>query len=278
MPADIPTITRDQASPKESHYTQTDLLSPTPTGTQIPFLKDLIKPYARVLNLEAGPGETTIALALRFPEATFYGLNPDADRVNWAQFQAKERNITNTRFVEAQSGQTPFPDGYFHLVYSNAFLLQAPKAAKVIQEAFRVLAPWGAIATREMDIQASYLTPANPQGPSALDMLGRLIHQSGGNPLIGRHLKTYLLNAGFSKVTAGASPEFFDSPEDIANLKRFLTAKALSQHNENMATKLKICTPGQFDEWRQQVTRWANRPSATACLHFGHAVGYRLTL
>ena len=151
--------------------------------------------------------------------------------------------------------------------------MHTPCVRKVLAEAHRVLKPGGLMSSRDMDVPASYISPGSPSGPTIFDMLTSLIRHTGGTPTIARHLKTFLVNAGFEPLTAGATSDFFDTPEDISFLSRFLTSWALGTQIQEDVVRRGIATPWDFDLWRTQVARWSQRTSAVGCFSFAHAIG-----
>ena len=182
-----------------------------------------IRPNASILDLGSGPGKITRDLAAHVPMGSVTGIDCNEDQVAAATHMAKSLDINNLTHLHGDATSLPFPDDHFDIIHCHAFLTHTPKVKKVLSEAFRVLRPGGIISSRDMDVPASYLSPANPSGPTVFDMLTRLIRQTGGTPTISRHLKTFFINAGFTPLTAGATSDFFDSPDDVRFLYRLLT-------------------------------------------------------
>ena len=148
--------------------------------------------------------------------------------------------------------------------------MHTPEIKTVLSEAMRVLRPGGIVSAREMDVPGSYISPANPSQKNTFwTMLSQVIRRNGGDPLMGRHLKTFLNNAGFEHVTA----DFFDSPEDLEFLCDFLANWALSPQMERQALDLNLATCTDFLGWRTQLQRWSSHPGAVGCFQFGHALG-----
>ena len=132
----------------------------------------------------------------------------------------------------------------------------------------------GIIAAREMDVPASYIAPSNPRGSSLWQMLADVMSQAGGHPLMGRQLKTYFLNAGFTQVSAGAAADFFDAPQDITFLQDFLNGWALSEETMHKTRELPY-NRDDFRRWQDQVERWSRHPGAVGCFQFGYATAVK---
>ena len=147
--------------------------------------------------------------------------------------------------------------------------MHSPRIREQLAEIMRVLKPGGIIASRDMDVPASFITPTHASTRGMWEMLGRVIRLEGGNPWMGRHLKTFLTNAGFENVEAGYDTDFFDSPGDVEFLAEFLLEWALSPEFREKTSGAEE----DFGRWREQVETWSRRRSAVGCFHFGHAVG-----
>ena len=232
-----------------------------------------LAPQSHILDLGSGPGNITRQLAQLLPRGHATGLDYNPDQVAYARHMADTLRVPNLTYVKADATLIPFPDNHFDAVHCHAFLMHTPCVRTVLTEAYRVLRPGGIISSRDMDVPASYISPSSPTGPTIFDMLSSLIRHTGGTPTISRHLKTFFMNAGFQPVSAGASSDFFDSPEDISFLARFLTAWALSPSMEQDVTERGIATNWHFASWRTQLARWSQRPSAVGSFAFAHAIG-----
>lgn len=81
-------------------------------------------PFARVLELGSGFGQTFDILAPLFPEVEFHGIDIDSSRVEEARRLALDRGRSNLCFSCANAADlSQFPDNHFDLVISSAALL-----------------------------------------------------------------------------------------------------------------------------------------------------------
>ena len=232
-----------------------------------------LQPHMEILDLGCGPGVIALDLASKVPYGSVTGLDCDQLQVETARVNAAQRPYSNASFKQGDAAALPFEDNQFDVVHCHAFLMHTPAVRATLQEVLRVLQPGGIISVREMDVPSSYLSPFSPNGPTPFDMLARIIRHTGGNPIMGRHIKTYLSNANFTHLHAGASADFFDTPEDILFLSQLMHHWALSPDMELKAVQMDISTPQDFANWRQQTAKWAKRTSAAGCFYFGHALG-----
>ena len=146
--------------------------------------------------------------------------------------------------------------------------MHSPCIKEQLAEILRVLKPRGIVASRDMDVPTSFITPA-ALGHKIFGMLAEVMRREGGDPWMGRRLKVFFLNAGLVEVETGFNADHFTQPEEVEFLTEFLMEWGLSP--EFMAQT--GSSPRDFDRWREQVERWSKHPGAVGCFHFGHAVG-----
>ena len=232
-------------------------------------LLPLLRPGMSLLDLGCGPGSITLGLAQAVYPGRVTGLDRNEEQLELARRGASEDQVENARFVNGSALDLPFPDDSLDAVHCHAFLMHSPAVREQLTEIVRVLKPGGILSSRDMDVPASYIAPVHESNQGMWQMLGDVIRQEGGDPWMGRHLKTFFVNAGLVDVEAGYGADFFDSPEDVEFLKEFLLEWGLSPEFAERTSG----TWENFARWRVQVEKWSQRRSAAGCFHFGHAVG-----
>ena len=245
------------------------LLRRRSAGRQAAHLMPLLQPGMDLLDLGCGPGSITLGLAQAVWPGDVTGLDQNQEQVELARRAAADARTFNARFVTGNALALPFPDRSLDAVHCHGFLMHSPRIKEQLTEIVRVLKPGGILASRDMDVPSSFIAPAHKSNRGMWKMLGDVIQRNGGNPWMGHQLKTFFINAGLENVEPGYGADFFDSPEEIAFLEKFLLEWALSQEfaEENSGAE------DDFNQWREQVRRWSRRPGAVGCFHFGHAVG-----
>ena len=278
MTTSAPPAARPKSTDYSMGYTSAflELLQRRTAAHNASHLIPHLRTHMDILDLGSGPGNITEELADMVPMGTATGIDCNPHQIESARQRAFKNDIPNVHYVQADATNLPFPDDHFDVVHAHAFLMHAPRVKDVLAEARRVLKPGGIISSRDMDVQASYISPSSPSEPTIFDMLARLIRQTGGTPTIARHLKVFFTNAGFTPIEAGASSDFFDSRRDVAFLSRLLSDWALSPETERDAVHRNIATPADFVAWRSQLARWSTRTSAVGCFYFGHVVALKL--
>lgn len=93
----------------------------------------------RILDLGAGSGYLTFALAARFPDAEVTGLDIVEKTLEANRQKAAAAQLRNIRFVSYDGGVFPFADSAFDLVVSRYALHHFPEIDRSIAEVRRVL-------------------------------------------------------------------------------------------------------------------------------------------
>jgi SAM-dependent methyltransferase len=108
------------------------------------FLGD--RRFRRILEIGTSSGYYTRVLAYRFPDAEIWGLDPSPRMLEQAQRYANEHGFT-WNLVVGLGEDPPFDDCEFDLVtgYNVHHELPRPVAEKLFGQAYRMLAPGGAL-------------------------------------------------------------------------------------------------------------------------------------
>ncbi len=93
----------------------------------------------RILVQGCGPGQLTVALKERFPEAEVWGIDVGGPLVRYAHMRAVELGV-DVNFAQRLAEDTKFPDEHFDIVTSFIIHheLPADKTRDVFREAYRV--------------------------------------------------------------------------------------------------------------------------------------------
>ena len=245
------------------------LLRRRSAGRNAAHLLPLLRPGMDLLDLDCGPGSITLGLAQAVWPGEVTGLDQNPEQVENARSALAKAQVKNARFVTGDALDLPFPDSSLDVVHCHGFLMHSPSIKEQLTEIVRVLKPGGILASRDMDVPSSFIAPTHESNRGMWEMLGEVIRREGGNPWMGRQLKTFFVNAGLEDVEPGYGADFFESPQDVAFLEQFLLEWALSREvGENSSG-----AEDDFSRWREQVRRWSRRQGAVGCFHFGHAVG-----
>ena len=106
---------------------------------------------ARVLDVGAGPGFWTVALAREHPSVSIVGIDYSLTQVRTADRLRARSNVQNCAFVQADAMALPFDGASFDIVVSAASLKHWPDGKRGLEEIRRVLVPDGVAFVGEAD-------------------------------------------------------------------------------------------------------------------------------
>ena len=93
-----------------------------------------VQPRDRILELECGQGEMSVALASRVPEGMVLAMDASPDRVQQARVRA--RDLDNVMFLLREAAAIPWREDFFSKALSHGFPTD-------LQDVLRVLTPGG---------------------------------------------------------------------------------------------------------------------------------------
>lgn len=117
----------------------------TQDGAHLQALLDFlpVSPGMRILDLGAGSGYVSFALARQRPDASVVGLDIVERTLEINRQKAAERGMSNLRFVSYGGADFSFGDGTFDAVVSRYALHHVPDIQKCLAEVCRVLTEAG---------------------------------------------------------------------------------------------------------------------------------------
>jgi ubiquinone/menaquinone biosynthesis C-methylase UbiE len=174
------------------------------------YLKVGIKETCFVLDVGCGSGFVTRDIA-RLTKGVVIGVDGSANLIQVAHNSLRE--YTNTTICIADAQHLPFPTNTFDLVTCNLLLMWADDPQEVVNEMTRVVKPRGKIlASLEPDYGGKIHWPENKK----VDPLfaGEAIRKKGGDPHIGRKLRTLFVKAGLETTIGIGNNRIWSCEED----------------------------------------------------------------
>lgn len=183
-----------------------------------PYLLPHIKSNHKVLDVGCGPGSITLDFASLVPEGSVLGIDLSLDAISLAQSAATERNVQNCEFKIGDVMKLDFGDGEFDIVHCHQCILHLPDPIKALKEMNRVCKSGGMVAVGEADLGNMIVYPEDPGLLSGLKLLKDLIRGGGSEPLAGRRLKAWALEAGFvrEKIEISGHVEVYLTAEETS--------------------------------------------------------------
>lgn len=152
-----------------------------------------------ILDIACGPGGWAVDVARAYPDTRVIAIDISQIMTEFARFQAREQNLTNTRFLVMDALKPlDFPDNSFDFVNARFISGFMPKAAwpALVQECLRILRPGGFIRLTEFETTISTSYTSEKLGEMfarALQKAGQSFSptgwQFGITPALGRFLR-----------------------------------------------------------------------------------------
>ena len=221
------------------------------------YLLAQLAPDARVLDVGCGPGTITVGLAARVPDGHVVGLDAAPAVLDEARALPGATERGNLRFEVGDVYELGFGDESFDVVHAHQVLQHLADPLGALAEMRRVCRAGGVVAVRDGDYGAMCWHPAT-DGLAEWQALYRAVALSaGGEPDAGRHLRSWALGAGFSRVETSASAWCFSTPDERAWWGGLWAERLTRSRFAEQATSAKLATPADLERLAEAWRRWA---------------------
>lgn len=157
-----------------------------------------LQPGMQVLDAGCGSGSVTRKMARIVSPGTVTGV--DLSFLQEAKRLAKEENLGNIRFEEANINNLPFPDGKFDVSYCRLVMMHVPDQVKCLREMKRVTKKDGIVAVSDFDDATLIWHPGVPKLEALWNGFRNYSKNKGSDRHVGRKMSSLLSQAGLSPV------------------------------------------------------------------------------
>lgn len=222
------------------------------------FFTPFLRPGIRLLDCGCGPGTITLDLANLVSPGQVVGIDLEPTQLRSAQDRARQLPV-NVSFGVASIYTFPFSDGYFDAVFAHALFEHLREPVRALSEMKRVLRSSGLVGVRSPDWAGWLVYPPNPLIEQAFHQFKKIQIANGGNPHVGRALKGFLRESGFSNVSLTASYEIFDEPAFFV---------------EWLASCLERMGHTELRQNGQEMREWSEHPDALIAVSWFEGLGF----
>jgi SAM-dependent methyltransferase len=174
------------------------------------YLQVGVKDAYLILDVGCGSGFVTRDI-IRLTKGTVVAIDGSDSLLKVAQTVLKE--YSNSTLCKADAHHLCFPENTFDLVTCNLLLMWADNPQRVVNEMTRVLKPKGKIlASLEPDYGGKIHWPENKKIDSLF--AGEAIRKKGGDPHIGRKLRSIFVTAGLETRIGIGNNRIWSCEED----------------------------------------------------------------
>lgn len=238
------------------------------------FFLQYLRPDMRVLDVGCGPGSITLGFADAVFQSEAVGVDLQQSQIAQATALAANKEVKNVRFETADVYSLPFSDHYFDAIFANAVLWHLRDPLRALAEIRRVLKPGGLIGVRDCDWGGRIYAPATARLDEWFGLTVQIRQRNGGDPFLGRKLRSLLREAGFTISKTSVSSW---TPGTLNEVQLFATfLKAQLQGFAKTAQEAGWMTQVEINSVSEEIDAWSSSPDAfyldTYCEAIAHMV------
>ena len=222
------------------------------------FVLGDLEPGQRVVDVGCGPGTITAGLARIVAPGATLGVDRDAGVVAEAASAHSERQ--NLRFAVGDAYALPVDDGAADVVLFHQVLQHLADPVAALAEAGRALRPGGLVAARDADYGAFLWAPGDGRLDAWRDLYRAVARANGAQADAGRHLATWVAEAGFVDPRVTASTWTFATPEERAWWGGLWAERVTRSDLAARAIELGLASEADLESMAAAFTEWSSLP------------------
>jgi len=228
------------------------------------YLLPHLKPDMKILDVGCGPGTITADFAALVPQGSVLGLEYAPQVLEQARQFASSRNLTNITFTTGDVHNLAFEDGTFDVVHAHQVLQHVGDPVQALREMKRVTKKGGIVASRESDFGGMIWYPESSEMTFWQEMYHKVARANGGEPDAGRHLFSWVIQAGFEKekITSSIGSWCFYTDEDKAWWSGLWADRTLNSSFKTTALEKKVATQEDLERISRAWRRWGAEEDA----------------
>ena len=239
------------------------------------FFLPHLRPGMSLLDCGCGSGTITVGLAETVSPGQVTGIDMSAIPIERAQAHAAEQGILNIRFEVASIYELPFPDDSFDAVFANAVVEHLQEPVEDLQEVRLVLKPGGVVGVCDMDRDGWFHAPPEPAFEKAVMIYDEEWESISGGPRVGKHLRTFLAQAGFARAEASSSTKSVGTTEALQQSVETLSLQFEDAQFVERITKRGLADRAEMEKMAADIRAWAKLPGAFSNSVWCEAVGWK---
>ncbi|MDA1258827.1 MAG: methyltransferase domain-containing protein [Chloroflexi bacterium] len=239
------------------------------------YLLPQLRPGMSLLDIGCGPGSITAGLANAVAPGRTVGVDSSRAAVERAVADAESAGLANIEYKTADAYGLPFSDGSFDVAHMHQLLQHLSDPALAVQEALRVLAPGGVFGVTEVDWGTAAFWPRTPETDRFLAIYNAVARKNGGDPEMGRRLRSLLEPLGLDRFEVRASVWSFGDAGATGQWGDLWSARIQESNIATTATDAGIATAEELIEIAATLRAWGRTPGAFFTLTHGEALAWK---
>jgi ubiquinone/menaquinone biosynthesis C-methylase UbiE len=221
------------------------------------FLLPRLDPDAFVLDVGCGPGTITVGLA-RY-SGQVIGLDAESSVLAVASSHARDEGVENVGFEVGSAYDLRWPDDTFDVVWAHQLLQHLADPRSALREFRRVLKPGGSVAVRDSDFGTMVHAPIEPAIERWLELYHRVTAANGGEADAGRHLLSWVIDAGFMDAETSSATWTYADPDRRTEWGELWAVRITEGSFADHAIANGLADRAEIDEMAAAFRRWATR-------------------
>lgn len=243
--------------------------------TFLPFLLPHLHPGMDILDVGCGVGSIALDLAATVAPRRIVGVDADPAQIAVARRSAAERSLANAEFVVGSVYELPFENQTFDVAYATAVLMYVREQVRALAEMRRVLRAGGVAAVTDDDLGTVVISPDRPELRLAPRLFERAVAHEGGNSRYSRHLRTLMLEAGFTRTQGVAHvPEVYGDVASTRWFADFATGLFSAPEMSKVIVGEGWASSEQLEDVIVALRNWGEEPNAFASWLYCGALGW----
>ena len=239
------------------------------------FLLGHLEAGQRLLDVGCGPGSITVDLAELVAPGPVIGVDREPAVLEGARRLAAERGLANLTFEPADTYSLPYPDDHFDVVYAHQVLQHLVDPVAALVEMRRVLRPGGVLAVRDSDYATMTHAPHEPLLDRWLELYHQVARSNGAESDAGRHLKAWVLAAGFPEPVTTASAWWYSDEAGCASWAELWAVRITEGAFADQARDAGLSTTEELADLAAAWRAWARRPGAFFAFLHGEVLAWK---
>ena len=169
---------------------------------------------AQVLDVGCGPGTISVDLARLVAPGLVRAIDISEEVIEAATSMYASEGPPNIRFSVDDVYDLSFDEKSFDVVYAHQVLQHLSDPVSALREMRRVLRDDGVLAVRDADYGAFVWTPQDPRLDAWMDLYQRVTSANGADANAGRHLASWVREAGFDDPVVSSSNWTYHTDEE----------------------------------------------------------------
>lgn len=237
------------------------------------FLLGRLNVGDELLDVGCGPGTISADLAALVAPGSVTGLDRSSEVIDVAR--ATITGVANLRFVVGDVYGLQFNDASFDVVYAHQVLQHLSDPVAALREMRRVLRVGGLLAVRDADFSAFTWAPQDSRLDRWLTLYHEVTKRNDADADAGRHIATWVREAGFTQLDETTSTWTFSEPAQRAWWGALWADRVRLSDFAHQAVDDGLASEAELQSMSEAFSHWASQPNGVFVLAHGEVIARR---